>query len=415
MLTLAEAKVTMVDPVDQMVIDEFRRGSWLLDNLVFDNAVAPGTGGSTLVYGYTKLLTPSGAQTRKINESYEASQAKRKRENAYLKILGGEFELDRVIINTAGSVDELSFQMQQKIKATANLFNWLAINGVDTAEADTREAEEESEQFDGLKVLIAGSETEVDANIDLSTSEKKDANYQAFLDKVEEWMALFVRKPDAFLTNDKGLALLKQVARRAGYYSRLEDAFGRTIDAYDNIPIIDLEEYYDPDNEVLKKCVAIEDDGTTSIYAVCIGTSEFLGVSPQGDKIISQNVPDLTQPGAVKKGDVEIVCAVALKNSRAAGRLKGIKVVEPVGPEPEPTTISLNKETTTIAKDATETLVATLDPEDATDEITWATSDATKATVAAGVVTGVAAGTATITASLANGNKAECVVTVTGE
>lgn len=413
MLTLAQAKATMVDPVDQMVIDEFRRGSWLLDNLVFDNAVAPATGGSTLVYGYTKLLTPSGAQTRKINETYEASQAKRKRENAYLKILGGEFELDRVIINTSGSIDELSFQMQQKIKATANLFNWLAINGVDSADENT--AEEESEEFDGLKVLLSGSDTEVDANIDLSTAEKKDANTQEFLDIVDEWVRSLVEKPNAFLTNSKGVAILKHCARRAGYYSRSEDAFGRTVDNYDNIPIIDLEKYYDAENDVSKDCVAIEEDGTTSIYAVCIGLDKFLGVSPQGDKIISQHTPDLNEPGVIKKGDVEIVCAVALKNSRAAGRLYGIKVVEPVGPEPEPTTISLNKETTSIVKDATETLVATLDPEDATDEITWATSDATKATVADGVVTGVAEGSATITASLANGNKAECVVTVTAE
>ena len=60
-ITLAQAKVGMADKVDQQVIDSFRRSSYLLDNLVFDNAVSPGTGGSTLSYGYIQLKTPSTA------------------------------------------------------------------------------------------------------------------------------------------------------------------------------------------------------------------------------------------------------------------------------------------------------------------------------------------------------------------
>lgn len=47
-ITLAESKVSMVDKVDQQVIDEFRRESFLLDKLTFDNAVSPGTGGSMI-------------------------------------------------------------------------------------------------------------------------------------------------------------------------------------------------------------------------------------------------------------------------------------------------------------------------------------------------------------------------------
>ncbi|MCI6068106.1 MAG: hypothetical protein MR707_07775 [Galactobacillus timonensis] len=47
-LTLEQAKVGMADKVDQNVIDEFRRSSFILDKLTFDDAVSPGTGGSTL-------------------------------------------------------------------------------------------------------------------------------------------------------------------------------------------------------------------------------------------------------------------------------------------------------------------------------------------------------------------------------
>ena len=74
-LTLAQAKVGLADKIDQTVIDEFRRDSFILDKLTFDNAVSPGTGGSTLAYGYTQLLTPSVAEGRKINSEYTAGEA----------------------------------------------------------------------------------------------------------------------------------------------------------------------------------------------------------------------------------------------------------------------------------------------------------------------------------------------------
>ena len=47
-ITLAEAKIGMADKVDQQIVDMFRRSSQLLDHMVFDNVISPGTGGSTL-------------------------------------------------------------------------------------------------------------------------------------------------------------------------------------------------------------------------------------------------------------------------------------------------------------------------------------------------------------------------------
>lgn len=82
------------------------------------------------------------------------------------------------------------------------------------------------------------------------------------------------------------------------------------------------------------------------------------------------------------------------------------------------TGISLNKSTTSIVKNATETLTATLTPANTTyDDVTWTSSDTSVATVSAlGVVTGVAAGTAVITATTERGGyHASCTVTVTNE
>lgn len=41
----------------------------------------------------------------------------------------------------------------------------------------------------------------------------------------------------------------------------------------------------------------------------------FHAVSPTGDSAISSYLPDLSQPGAVKKGEVEMVAASVLKNT----------------------------------------------------------------------------------------------------
>lgn len=314
MITLEEAKVGMADKVDQEVVDEFRRSSQLLDMMVFDNAVSPGTGGSTLTYGYTKLSTPSLAGARKINEEYTAGEAKREKKTADCEIMGGEFQLDRVIIGTSGAVDELQFQVDQKIKATSNYFHYQVIN----ADKDS------GNEFDGLKKLLAGSTTEITADIDLTTTDTMDKNYNSALDAITEFIGALEEKPTALLMNSKMLTKVKNIARRAGYYSRSEDSFGRTVDNWDNIPLIDMKQYWDGSKSV--DCVATETDGSSAIYAVVIAQDGFCGFSPTGSKVVQSYLPDLTQPGAVKKGDVELVAGVALKNTLKAGVLKGIKI-----------------------------------------------------------------------------------------
>ena len=318
MITLAEAKVGMADKVDQAVIDEFRRGSLLLDSLMFDNAVSPGTAGSTLTYGYMKLETPSTASFRKLNEEYTGSEAKRKKASADLKIFGGEFGLDRVIIDTSGAVDELDFQMKEKIKAAINLFHYAVINGNSIRNKD---------EFDGLNKLVTGSSTEFNKGevIDLSTSAKMDENYSMFLDMMDSFISTMQGKPTMLLMNSKMKTKLKGIARRAGYYSRTEDAFGRSIDNWDGIPFVDLEEYFNGTKTL--PCVPIDESaGTTDIYAVQIAKDGFHGVSPLGNNLISTTLPDLKAPGVIKKGDVEMVAAVVLKNTLKAGVFRDIKV-----------------------------------------------------------------------------------------
>ena len=315
-ITLAEAKVGMADKVDQNVIDTFRRSSLLLDKLVFDNAIAPGTGGSTLTYGYIQLKTPSTASIRTINSEYTAGEAKREEKTTKAVIMGGKFQIDRVLIGTAGAVDELAFQTEQKIKATANEFHNLVINGNST---------EEATQFDGLSKLLDGAETEITSEVDVSTSAKMDSSYNALLDEVDAFLSTLDGKPTMLLMNEKMLTKMRAAARRAGYYSRARDEFGRVVEAYNDIPMMDVGKYYNGSNTVnIIPIVA----GKTDIYAISIGLDAFHGISPTGSKVINSYMPDLNAPGAVKDGEVELVAGVALKNTNKAGVLRGVQIAD---------------------------------------------------------------------------------------
>lgn len=323
-ITLAEAKVGMADKVDQQIVDMFRRSSLLLDRLTFDNAISPGTGGSTLVYGYTQLKTPSTAAVRAINSEYTANEAKREKKTTQAIIMGGAFEVDRVIQDTSGAIDELVFQADEKIKATANFFTHCVINGTATGTAAPGKT---TGTFDGLNKLLANSSTEYTATADLSTSANVTANYNQFLDELDEFISGLDGMPDMLLMNRKMLSKLRGIARRAGYYESTKDDFGRVVETYNGIALMDAGEYYDG-----SKTVDIVADtaagsgtfGTSDIYAVKFGLDAFHGISPTGTKVITSYMPDLTLPGAVKKGEVELVAGVALKNTLKAGHMKGI-------------------------------------------------------------------------------------------
>mgnify|MGYP007081609888 CR=1 FL=1 len=294
-ITLAEASVGRADKVTQEVIDTLRRGSQFIDELTFDDCVSPGVGGSTMTYGYLQLQTPSTAAGRAINSEYTANEAKRIKKSVDLKIFGGASEVDRVV--QEATTNEIAFQLEQMTIATKNHFQNCCINGSKTDKAV---------DFDGLTTLLKGTSTEFIGGID--------------------------GKPTFLLGNSKLIAKLKSVAQRAGYLTRAEDAFGKTAQGYDNIIFYDMGNYYNGSATV--PCVPIYETGASSskvtgltdLYAVQLGLDAFHGVSLSGSSIIKTYMPDLTAPGAVKKAEVEMVAAVALKNTTKCGVFRNIKV-----------------------------------------------------------------------------------------
>ena len=311
-ITLKDAKVGMVDKVDQQIVDMFRRSSLLLDQMTFDNVICPGTGGSTLTYGYIQMKSPSTACVRTVGAEYTPGEAKREKKTTNAIIMGGAFQVDRVLQNTAGAADEVAFQAEQKIKATANYFHNLVING--DAEAGT---------FDGLKKLLSGTANELTSQVSLQSSAELDENYNAFLDEMDTFLSTLDGAPSMLLMNRDMLVKLRAIARRAGYYERSKDDFGRTVETYAGVPMVYMGKYFDgsESHDVVETA-----EGLTAIYAVSLGLDGFHGISPQGDGVIVSYMPDMDAPGAIKTGEVELVAGVALKNTLKAAVLKDIAI-----------------------------------------------------------------------------------------
>lgn len=321
-VTLAEAKATMQDKLEQTAIDEFRRSSFLMDQLIYDDAVSPGTGGSTLVYGYTQLKTPSTAEFRAINTEYSANEAKREPKTTNLKVFGGAYKIDRVIQNTSGQLNEAAFQMEQKIKGASNLFHQTIINGNSAVDPLS---------FDGLDKMLTGSSTEINTDAVMDLTDVTNTKFK-LLEQIDDFMSQLDGRPTMLMGNNKLINMIKSLARQAGYYTRSEDAFGKTVDGYDNIPLIDLGYFFNGTNtvpivdNVSRTIGGTPTDGLTDLYAVSIGLDGFHGVTPLGGVGLTAYAPDFSIPGAVKTGEVEMVAGIALKATRKAGVLRNIKV-----------------------------------------------------------------------------------------
>lgn len=321
-ITLEQMKVGMADKVTQQVIDVFIRESEILELLPFDNCVSP-SGGSTLTYGYVQKKLPSSTAFRAINTEYAASQATSEKKSVDLKVFGGAFEIDRVIKAAEGIYNNMAFQMEEKIISAIGTFHNAMINGDASVDANA---------FDGLDKFLVGQATEynTDGIIDLSTmailKENADVFYEALLKLINSTGA------HAIMCNENMKTKIQTVARILGYKTESEEAFGRTITTIgeSKVRIIDLKNYVtgSGDDAVETPVIGVDADGKTDIFAVKFSVQDgFHGVTLDGNSGINQYQPDFKAPGAVKKGEVEMVACVALKNIKAAGVLRNVKIL----------------------------------------------------------------------------------------
>lgn len=330
-VSLAEAKNNAQTDIDLNVIDEFRKESAILDSLIFDDAVNPSGGGATLTYGYRRLLTQPTADFRAINSEYTPAEVTTKQFSVNLAPLGGSFEVDRVVAQIGPAASgALALNLTQKIKATQTKFQDAVING-DTAT--------DANGFDGLDKALTGSSTEIGATatVDWSSLDASTA-YFGVLDTLDEFLSNLDGTPTVLVGNKDVLARIRAAARRANQYTEspvdgLVGATGRPIvrEMFGGVILVDAGAKAGSNDMIIPTETRTIGSGSvenvTDLYAYRVGLDGFHGVSVAGGALVSTFLPDFTQPGAVKKGEVELgPVAVALKATRAAAVLRNIKV-----------------------------------------------------------------------------------------
>lgn len=351
-VTLAQAQVNTQAEIDFAVIDNLRRYSWLLDQVTFDDTVTPGTGGSSLTYGYTRLLAARSASFRAINQEYTAAQATRERMSVELKPLGGAFTVDRVLSRLgASATNEIAFQLQQLLTSVNTRWQDELINGDIAVDANG---------FDGLDKSLTGQATEY-----LPLSEGVTVGYldwtrgtidtqaeaMAQLDVVDDFLSRIVPSRTgsgdagapgavppgvkAILGNTKSITRMRALARWAGIYTQDKDDVGRQIEMYGPWVLQDLGDNATGAAPIIPNETRDTDAGgaggsitnVTDLYAASFGLDSLHGASVAGNPLVQTFEPDWTQPGAVKSGEVEMGPAAAvLRNVKSCGVLRNIKV-----------------------------------------------------------------------------------------
>jgi hypothetical protein len=351
-VTLAQAQLNTQDDVDFAVIDNLRRYSWIFDQIVFDDTVSPGTGGGSLVYGYTRLLLARAAAFRGFNQEYTPAAATKERRTVTLHPLGGAFEIDRTLARLgAASSNEVTFQLQQLLTSVRNTFQNELVNGDVAVNADG---------FDGLDKSLTGTSTEYDPlNEGVSVgyvdwtpgTVNTQALAMAALDKLDDFLSRIVPSTTgggdlgapgalppgvkAILGNTKSITRVRALARWAGIYTAEKDDIGRKVEMYGDWVLQDIGDNATGAAPIIPIETRDPDAGggggnitnLTDLYAATFGLDSLHGASVAGVPLVQTFMPDYTTAGAVKTGEVEMgPVAAVLRNTKSCGVFRNIKV-----------------------------------------------------------------------------------------
>ena len=280
MLTLTEASKLIQNPLQRGVVETFARTSPVLERLPFMDV-------NGNAYSYNVEQTLPGIAFRDYNTSYTESTGVVNPHTEKLYIMGGISSVDRALVKTQGSVNNIrAIHDNMKAKAAALTFTAKFFNGDNTTAAT---------EFDGLKERLTGSQA---------------LTYTGAmtLEKVDELIDGVIGGPTALFMSKTTRRTINALRRAAGQATEVvSDSFGRQIDAYAGIPIGVIEE--DKDG------AAILADG--EIYAIRMGVQEYVsGLQAGGMEVIDLGL-NRTQYETL----IEWICGIAVFHPKAAARL----------------------------------------------------------------------------------------------
>lgn len=223
-ISLAEAAVLSENDLQRGVIETFIWESVILDRI-------PLLGIEGNAYAYNSELTLPGAAFRAVNAGYTESTGTFVQTTETLSILGGDADVDTFIQQTRSDLnDQRAMQTRGKVKAAVATYQDTFFNGDNGTNP---------EEFDGLINRLTGDQVVATDTNGLPIVGADDAARHAFLDRLDAMLAEVRGGADALYMNRTVRALLKSAARRLGFWDTQRDEFGRLVEYYNGIPMLD--------------------------------------------------------------------------------------------------------------------------------------------------------------------------------
>lgn len=261
-LTLVEsAKLSQTD-LQRGVIETF-----VLEAAVLDRIPLMDIEGNA--YAYNEEAALPGVEFRAVNAGYTESTGTVNQKTESLVILGGLADVDRFIQQTRSNLnDQRTVQTNLKIKAAVRKFQDAFINGDTAVDANS---------FDGLKKRLVGAQTVATAAQGLPVIGADDNARHAFLDALDSALAAMTGTPDALYMNKTIRQKIGSSARRLGFWSADRDEFGRRVEFYNGIPMLDIGTKADGTDIIPLTETQGANTDSSSIYAVRFGEDESDG------------------------------------------------------------------------------------------------------------------------------------------
>lgn len=309
-LALTEAAKLSQTTLQRGVIETFIVESNVLDRIPLKEIEGN-------AYAYNKEATLPGVEFRPVNGSYTESTGTVNQASETLVILGGDADVDTFIQKTRSNLnDQRATQDRLKVKAAVLKYQDAFINGDTTVDANG---------FDGLKKRLTGSQVIDTATNGLPVIGADSAARHAMFDKLDELIDSVVGGAEALYMNKAIRAKIRSSARREGFHSADRDEFGRKVDYYNDVPMLDLGTTAAGGNIIPITETQGTNSDSSSIYAVRFGEDEadgaVTGLTNGGIDV--RDLGELQSKPALRTR-IEFFCGLALFGLGAA-RLRGVR------------------------------------------------------------------------------------------
>ncbi len=307
-MTLAEAAKYAPTDHARGIMEAFVLESSILDRL----PLMPIAGNA---YSYSTEYELPGVAFRAVNEAYVESTGTIVEATERLKILGGDADVDRFLVQTTPTPlsDLRAEQEVMKVKALNYQFHDTFFNGDSTVDPKS---------FDGLKKRLTGSQV-----LDADTNGMGPvAGGHNFLDALDALFASVTGGADVAYANRRVLARIKSAGRRVGGVDVVtSDLTGKREVTWNGVPILDAGSKANGQPVIPQTETQGTSSTASSVYAVKFGQNE----SDQATTGLINGTVDVRDLGEIDSKPVyrtriEAYIGLATFSGQAAARLRGV-------------------------------------------------------------------------------------------